>query len=73
MKEWFPGRPASTAIVYPMLPLASVSGPAFLAVVIVAAALFLWWLLRADTRDEAAPAAEPDAAREPERDRLSAP
>jgi hypothetical protein len=73
MKEWFSGRPASMAIVCPMFPLASVSGPAFLAVVIVAAALFLWWLLRADTRDEAAPAAEPEPAHDPKRDRLSAP
>jgi hypothetical protein len=72
MKEWFPGRQRSMSIVCPMIPLASVSGPAFLAVVIVAAALFLWWLLRSDSGDDEA-AAEQDAAQQAERDRLSAP
>jgi ABC-type transport system involved in Fe-S cluster assembly fused permease/ATPase subunit len=72
MKEWFPERPAGMGIVCSVIPLASVSGPAFLAVVIVAAALFLWWLLRSDSRDDEA-AAEQDAAQQAERDRLSAP
>jgi hypothetical protein len=37
-----------------MLPIASSSGPAFIGVVVIAAALFLWWLLRSESRDDAA-------------------
>jgi hypothetical protein len=36
-----------------MLPIASSSGPAIIAGVIAAAALFLTWLLRTETGDEA--------------------
>jgi hypothetical protein len=39
-------------IVRSMLPLASVGGPAIIAVVIVPSVLFLWWLLRSDAREE---------------------
>ncbi len=47
-----------------MLPIASSSGPAFIGVVVIAAALFLWWLLRSESRDEAAAKAAQDAERE---------
>jgi hypothetical protein len=49
-----------------VLPLASSSGPAFIAVVVIAAALLLWWLLRGETRDEQAAKAEREATREAE-------
>jgi hypothetical protein len=41
-----------------MLPIASSSGPAIIGVVVVAAGLFLAWLLRTDAADEAASEAE---------------
>jgi hypothetical protein len=47
-----------------MLPIASSSGPAFIGVVVIAATLFLWWLLRSESRDEAAAKAAQEA--EPE-------
>jgi hypothetical protein len=72
-----------------MLPIASSNGPAFIGVVVIGAALFLWWLLRSESRDEAAAKAEREserkaeeqttpvyvqqAAPETEEDRLSAP
>ncbi len=46
-----------------MLPLASSTGPAFIGVVVIGAALLLWWLLRGETRDEEAAQAEQEAAR----------
>ena len=52
------GARVGVAIVCRMLPLASVSGPLFIAVVVGSAALFLGWLLRADTREEEAAQAE---------------
>jgi threonine/homoserine/homoserine lactone efflux protein len=63
----------SGAIVSLMLPIASSSGPAFIAVVVIGAALLLWWLLRAESRDEARATSEQEAEREAEQDRLSAP
>jgi hypothetical protein len=68
-----------------MLPIASSSGPAFIGVVVIGAALLLWWLLRGETRDEEAAKAEQEAAHRAEQeatleaartadeDRLSAP
>jgi hypothetical protein len=51
-----------------MLPLASASGVAIISVVVVSAALFLGWLLRADAREEAADEeAEKQARRDHER------
>jgi hypothetical protein len=64
MKEWLTGSPAGMGIVCSVLPLASASGPAFIAVVIISAALFLWWLLRSDTHDEEAAKAEERTERE---------
>jgi hypothetical protein len=46
-----------------MLPLA-VSGPTYIGTVVVAAVLFLWWLLRSNAREEAAEQAEARARRE---------
>jgi hypothetical protein len=46
------------AIVCSMLPLASSSGLAIIGGATSGAVLFLWWLLRAETRDEAREAAE---------------
>jgi hypothetical protein len=46
-----------------MLPIASSNGPAFIGVVVLGAALFLWWLLRSESRDEAAAKAEQEAER----------
>ena len=66
------GARVGVAIVCCMLPLASVSGPLFIAVVVGSAALFLGWLLRADTRDEEAAQAERDAALEAEREGVNA-
>jgi hypothetical protein len=40
-----------------VLPLASASGPAIIAVVVICASLFLAWLLRME-RDDAAPEGE---------------
>ncbi len=57
----------------PMPPLASVSGPLFIAVVVGSAALFLGWLLRADTREEQAAKAEREQVLEAERDGVSGP
>jgi hypothetical protein len=52
-----------------MLPIASSSGPAFIGVVVIAAALFLWWLLRGESRDAAeAKAAQEEAVRRAEED-----
>ncbi len=56
-----------------MLPIASSSGPAIIAIAVISASLLLWWLLRAETRDEQAAEAERSEARESEQDRLSAP
>lgn len=56
-----------------MPPLASVSGPLFIAVVVGSAALFLGWLLRADTREEQAAKAEREQVLEAERDGVSGP
>ncbi|MGD0453133.1 MAG: hypothetical protein ABSB69_06010 [Solirubrobacteraceae bacterium] len=56
-----------------MLPIASSSGPAIIAIAVISSTLLLWWLLRAETRDEEAAEAERDAAREGEQDRISAP
>jgi len=47
-----------------MLPIASSSGPAFIGVVVVGAALLLWWLLRGESRDEAAAKADQEAGGE---------
>ena len=47
-----------------MLPLASVGGPAIIAVVIVPSLLFLWWLLRSDAREGDAAGLDQDALRE---------
>jgi hypothetical protein len=47
------GEPAREGYRCPMLPLA-VSGPAYIGAVVIAAVLFLWWLLRANAREEAA-------------------
>jgi hypothetical protein len=52
------------SIVSSMPPLAS-SGPIYIGAVIVPAALFLWWLLRADAREAAAEASW-ESAREGE-------
>jgi hypothetical protein len=49
-----------------MLPLASSSGPAFILVVVTAAALLALWLLRSETRDEEAAKAEPHDRQEVE-------
>jgi hypothetical protein len=46
-----------------MLPIASSSGPAFIGVVVIGAALFLRWLLRGESRDEAEAKAETQAGR----------
>jgi hypothetical protein len=46
-----------------MLPLA-VSGPTYIGTVVVAAVLFLWWLLRSNAREEAAEQARERARRE---------
>ncbi len=51
-----------------MLPLASSTGPAFIGVVVIGAALLLWWLLRGETRDEEAAQAEQEAARRAEQE-----
>jgi hypothetical protein len=61
-----------------MLPLASASGPAYIGAVVISAALFLWWLLRAEAREGAAEKAEEEAAAreagdEAAHDRLNAP
>jgi len=56
-----------------VLPIASSSGPAIIAIAVISATLLLWWLLRAETRDEQAADAERDEPCEGERDRLSAP
>lgn len=56
----------ATAIVQLMLPLASVNGPVVIGVVVSSAALFLWWLLRGEARDQAAESAEEEASREAE-------
>jgi hypothetical protein len=48
------------SIVSSMPPLAS-SGPIYIGAVIVPAALFLWWLLRAEAREAAAEASEETA------------
>ncbi len=64
-----------------MLPLASASGPAIIAIAVISSTLLLWWLLRAETRDEeaervgqdGAPKAGQDVAPEAEQDRISAP
>jgi ABC-type uncharacterized transport system permease subunit len=49
-----------------MIPLASASGPAIIGVVVVAAGLFLSWLLRTETgndpHEKATPGAEPASA-----------
>jgi hypothetical protein len=47
-----------TGIVCSMLPLASVGGPVVIGVAVASAGLLVWWLLRAETRDEAAEQAE---------------
>jgi hypothetical protein len=68
-------------IVWRVIPLAASSGLAFVGVVVIAAVLLVWWLLRAETRDdeaakteqEAAQQAEHEAAREADEDRLNAP
>jgi hypothetical protein len=44
---------AVTDIVCSMLPLASASGPAIIGVVVVCAGLFLSWLLRSETGENA--------------------
>jgi hypothetical protein len=41
------------SILCPMLPLASASGSAIIGVTVLSAGLFLWWLLRTETGDEA--------------------
>jgi hypothetical protein len=46
-----------------MVPLA-VSGPTYIGTVVVAAALFLWWLLRSNAREEADEQAQEQARRE---------
>ena len=61
--------PAHRGIVSRMLPLAAASGLAVAGGVILAALLFLWWLLRAESGDEAAA----EAAREADQDPLGAP
>jgi hypothetical protein len=43
-----------------VLPIASASGPAIIGVVVLASALFLTWLLRTETRDEAQDENDPD-------------
>jgi hypothetical protein len=48
-----------------MLPLAS-SGPIYIGAVVVPAVLFLWWLLRAESREAAAEAKEEATALEDE-------
>ncbi len=55
-------RPLCQGIVSRMLPLAAASGLAIVGVVILAAVLFLWWLLRAESGDEAA---EQEAEQDP--------
>jgi hypothetical protein len=54
---------ALRGIVALMLPLA-VSGPTYIGTVVVAAVLFLWWLLRSNAREEASEQAEQRARRE---------
>jgi hypothetical protein len=49
-------------IVSLMLPLASASGLAIIGGATSASVLFLWWLLRAEARDEAAAERDRDAA-----------
>jgi hypothetical protein len=62
-----------------MPPLAS-SGPIYIGAVVVPAALFLWWLLRAEAREtaaeadeEAAPEEHDQPTRDTNGDRISAP
>ncbi|HEV3035942.1 MAG TPA: hypothetical protein VGX72_14280 [Solirubrobacteraceae bacterium] len=51
---------ATRGIVCSMLPLAASSGLAIIGGATSASVLFLWWLLRAETRDEAQEAAAED-------------
>jgi hypothetical protein len=67
------------SIVCAMPPLAS-SGPIYIGAVVVPAALFLWWLLRAEAREaaaeadeEAAPAEHDQPTHDANGDRISAP
>ena len=56
-----------------MLPLASASGPAIIAIAVISATLLLWWLLRAEARDEETAEGEGKTAHESEQDQISAP
>ena len=51
-----------------MLPIASSSGPAIIAIAVISATLLLWWLLRAETRDEEASENERDPTRKADQD-----
>jgi hypothetical protein len=50
----------ATGIVSRMLPLASASGSAIIAVAVIGSGLFLWWLLRQEASDEDGEEAAPD-------------
>lgn len=50
-----------------MLPLASASGSAIIAVAVIGSGLFLWWLLRQEASDEDGEEAAPDNGAAPDR------
>jgi hypothetical protein len=56
-----------------VLPIASAGGPAIIAVAVSASTLLAWWLVRAESRDDAAEDAEAEAAGNAEQDGVSAP
>jgi hypothetical protein len=51
-----------------VIPLAASSGLAFAGVVVIAAVLLVWWLLRAETREDQATKMEQEAAQQAEQE-----